>query len=243
MERDPENVQKQIERRISELPEDIQNAIFASDLNEKIQAIASANQLHIDQAQELADNTMLLMIGFMTEQDFHNELGQIVGSNSNAVQKITSEINNGVLLPIRESMKKFAAGQGSSQVSPAAAVTETGIPPMGSKPPLAAVLPKGPVAAPATPMSVPMQTMPTSAPSSMNASPAVPPVAPSMPPVPAISKTDMHPADVMLTQKTVSLPQNAPVPAAPLAPKPPEAKAVPPKPTDYKADPYREPIS
>lgn len=56
---------------------------------------------------------------------------------------------------------------------------------------------------------------------------------------------DMHPADMLLTQKTVvSVAQTAPKPQIPetmSAPKPLVSKAEPPKPQDYKADPYREP--
>lgn len=61
-------------------------------------------------------------------------------------------------------------------------------------------------------------------------------------PTPAV---DMHPADILLTQKTVvSVPQTAPKPQIPetmSTPKPLASKVEPPKPQEYKADPYREP--
>ena len=58
---------------------------------------------------------------------------------------------------------------------------------------------------------------------------------PLIPPVPVTKPTQPHPADLMLTQKTVTV-----APAAPTNPTSPEAsKGAAPQP--YKADPYREP--
>lgn len=191
MEGNAEEIQKQIEGRINELPTDIQNAIFAVDFNDKIQAIGNAASLHLDQIQELGDNTMLVMLGFMTEQEFKNELRQLLQSNPEAVQKIESEINSQIFLSIRDSMKKFAEGQAAP----------------GQAPQTPPALPRMPAVAP-TPLPV-VQTMPAPAP-----------------------KVDMHPADVMLTEKTVT------PPASPQA-----TQGTAPKPQDYKADPYREPTN
>ncbi len=245
MEDDANEIQKQIEQRISELPPDVQKAIFASDFNEKIQSIGAANQLHLDQTQELADNTMLLMIGFMAEQDFRNEMMQMTGSNTAAVQKITSDVTNQILLPIRESMKKFVAGEATP--AEAASLSTSASASSPTRQPLSEVLPRGAVAAsmPKTAVS-PMKSSPIPAPVVLQVSPAVP-AAPTAP-LPVVQKAeDMHPADIALTQKTVSLPTPAapaPAPAAPATPtKAADASAMPPKPTDYKADPYREPIS
>lgn len=84
--------------------------------------------------------------------------------------------------------------------------------------------------------------------------PVTPPPAPSSsstptptPAVPAVPKVDMHPADLMLTQKTIVTPPAAPTVAPSVAPvptpKPASQNAVPPKPQEYKADPYREPVN
>jgi len=70
--------------------------------------------------------------------------------------------------------------------------------------------------------------------------PATPVAAPILP----VVAPEMHPADVMLTEKTVATMPTVTTPTPPTAvPKVAEQKVEPPKPTDYKADPYREPIS
>ncbi len=74
--------------------------------------------------------------------------------------------------------------------------------------------------------------------------PKTPEATAALVPAPVI---DMHPADTLLTQKTVvSVPQTTPKPQVPetmSAPKPSIPKVEPPKPQDYKADPYREPTN
>lgn len=75
--------------------------------------------------------------------------------------------------------------------------------------------------------------------------PANPPAvaaAPAAAPVPA-KAAEIHPADLLLTQKTVVAPVSAQPAAEKAAPAvaAPLQKTEPPKPEDYKADPYREP--
>lgn len=59
-------------------------------------------------------------------------------------------------------------------------------------------------------------------------------------PLPVKKLLEPHPADIMLSEKTISIPP-APV-AAPVIP-PAPIKSIPPMPANYKADPYREPIN
>lgn len=233
MEGNAEEIQKQIEQRINELPSDIQRAVLSSDYNEKIRIIGEASGLHIDQIQELSDFTMLMMLGFMKEDDYRKELTTVFGGNTNMTEKVLKDVNQQIFLSIRESMKGLSAGQGGSAAAPApAAPAPTAAP---ARAPLSEVLPKKDMAMPATPVA----PAPAAPASSMKPSPTASAAAPSAP-LPAIA-ADMHPADVMLTEKTVATPAT-PAPA-PVAQKPADTKATPPKPTDYKADPYREPIN
>lgn len=242
MEEQSSDLQKQIEQRINELPLDIQEAVLSSEFGDKILAISTSAKLHIDQVQSLNDIAMLAMLGFMPLNDMQQEIARQLGLQPEIAQKIASEINGQIFLPIRESMKKFSTGQGSQQ--PASAPV--------SKPPLAEVLPKVAPAAAAklAAQPAPMKASPAPAPqmSVTFDEPELPaaPAAPSALAAPSVAKIDMHPADVALTEKTVSMPPSAPVaPTVPTSgvPKPVDTKAAPPKPADYKADPYREPIN
>ena len=241
MDENSDDIQKQIEQRIGKLPADIQNAIFAVDFNDKITAIGNTAKLHVDQIQELNDLTMAVMLGFMNEDEYQKEITALAEGDAAVIQKILHEVNSQIFLSIRESMKRFAAGE----VAPAPVAVSAS----SSKPPLSEILPKGnmpqPTVAEVKPSFDPIAAAPTPI-----ATPAMPIVAPPiMPAIPSVSKIEMHPADIALTEKTVAMPPSvAPTntssgASAAASPKAADAKAVPPKPTDYKADPYREPIN
>lgn len=73
--------------------------------------------------------------------------------------------------------------------------------------------------------------------------PATPsPFAPPSKPLPVPAKpAEIHPADLILTQKTVSMPTINPSSSLAAPPAQEKPQAGPPKPSQYKIDPYREP--
>ncbi|HVZ76012.1 MAG TPA: hypothetical protein VG934_01935 [Candidatus Paceibacterota bacterium] len=246
------DIAKQIEERIAQLPEDIRNAVLASDFDQKIQAIGKAHNLHIDQAQQLGTETSLVMLGVLPMSDYADNIAREVRVSRTEADKIIADVNTQIFAPIRESMKRtyeeastaqaapanppaMGMSNGKSVVMPSRAAAQTPVPVMPPVPPSRPV-PKMPPAPDTPPMTPP-------GPSPIPAPPMVPPMGskaamplqigpttqlagmpkPSIPVAPS-----MHAADVVITQKTVE------VQAAPAA--------VPPKPQSYKADPYREPI-
>lgn len=181
-----EELQKQVEERIAKLPEDIQLAIASNDLGKHIQTIGQRHQLHIDQMEMLQDEVMLVMLGFVNPEDFTAELQEQVRIPVEKAHAITTDIQNEIFTPVRESMKSLI-----------------------------------PVEASATP--APLPTKPPEKPAEL---------APN---------AEMHPADIVLTQKTVSMP---PIPVPQKAPEPLGSSPTTgdaPKPAQYKTDPYREP--
>ena len=103
-----QDLQKQIEDRIAELPEDIQQAIGSAELEQKVQAIGAKHHLHIDSAGKLQDEVMLVMLGFEPAEQFAQHLSSELGLPSVEAAAVTEEINNEIFMPIRESMKTFA---------------------------------------------------------------------------------------------------------------------------------------
>jgi hypothetical protein len=221
------DIGQQIKDRIAELPQDIQQAILSADFDKRVQNIASRHALHIDQMGTLGDETLLVMIGFSNPAEFSNHIVQQIHVSAEEAQRIATDINQEIFLPIRESMKKFAEEQRA-----------------GTAPAKSVIMPSAQAAADTKP--TPMPPLPPKI--------SIPPSAPVVqqapkPPPPPPQKPEMHSAEVMLREKTVSAPMPATppppfVPKPPIAPVPPTVpvKPVPPKPTDYKADPYREPI-
>ena len=228
---------KQVEERLAQLPEDIQNAIMASDFDQKMQAIGRAHNLHIDQAQQLGNETLLVMLGVSPMSGFTDDIIQEVRVSKEEADKIIADINTQILAPIRESMKKTYEESASTPTSvpqnPPAMNTKSVVMPSAVGAPRPAV-PQ--MTSSTIPSTIASFTPPATIPKIMQGSTPTPTAMPMpKPPMPA---PDMHPAEIMLTEKTLQVP--APVkPASDAANPPPDA---PPKPEAYKADPYREPI-
>ncbi len=113
-----DSLSQQIQKRIGELPEDVQAAIASADFEKKIHAIGTKHQLHIDQLERLGDETMLVMLAFTRTEDFAANIAEHVGVTAEQAGSIVSEINNEILSPIRESLKKFSAQVGSVPATP-----------------------------------------------------------------------------------------------------------------------------
>lgn len=171
-----DNATTQIQKRMAELPPDIQAAIQSADLGAKLHAIGTKHKLHIDQVGELEDEVLLAMLGFSPIEALPKKFEQGLKLPEAEAQALGNDVGTEIFGPIRESMKKFTESRNAPSVTPdtkpAAVVLET----------------------PATPAKAT-------------------PVAP------------VTPADVMLSEKTVSVPPSAPVAEKPV----------------YKTDPYREP--
>ncbi len=225
-----EDYTQQIEARLAELPEDVQRAILSNDWEQKVAGIAKAHNLHIDQTEKLGSETLLLMLGFTEPQDFASNVVSEVSVSKEEADKMAAEINTQVMLSIRESLKNGPPSAPAAPNPPATNIGKSVVMPSSVS---SAPKPAMPSQVNTPSMSVPVSTMPIA--------PVPAPAKPILPTKPP----EMHPADVMLTQKTVQVapPAQNPAPTAPGAtasqaqmPKPDA-----PKPATYKADPYREP--
>lgn len=229
---------KLIQARFDELPEDVQRAIQSANVDTTLQTIGQKHHLHIDQMERLDDETRMVMLGFTEPGAFADQIGVEVKVSPEEADVIAAEISNALLVPIRESMQKFMDERVlQAQLTRADKLTgASDTPPPAEKP--SVVMPSSMSMQPA-PMPKPVAPAPVPAPAPM--------------PKPAV---DMHAADVMLSQPTVSLPKPpappaaAPRPIAPTVPVPASTPKVeiPPStssgqanPSTYKADPYREP--
>lgn len=181
-------IQQQIEARIAELPPDVQAAIASSDFDDKIRAITQANNLHIDQSEHVADQAMMAMLGFIDMEDLAHSLEKSAQLPAAQAQTIANAIAHDIFMPIRESMKAWAAAKRGATPETAPQPGPSVVMPSSMQPSQPA-----PVAAPAaapTPAPAPIPT------------PAAAPKGPV---------TDLTAVDATLSQKQVTPP---PPPAA-----------------------------
>lgn len=121
------NVQKQIEDRLAELPDDVQEAIASANFDEQIQDIATKHQLHIDQASTLGDEILLVMLGFSNPAAFATTLADKLNITPQIAEAITEEATNQLFMPIRQSMQTFL--EKKAQIPPASTAGSTTLPP------------------------------------------------------------------------------------------------------------------
>ncbi len=208
---------EEISKKFESLPDDIKKLVYSADMLRLIQTVGTKYKLHIDQLDTLEAETADVMTGFSKFEDFVPNLVESLSIDKGQAEGITKDINEGLFLKIRESMKQTYEAQKEERP---VAITRP-----------AAVATAAP--APTTP--------------------------PTPAPMPA-KAAEIHPADLLLTQKSVSA-SPAAAPAAPTMPKTPAApmpaapataptqapqaaapKVEPVQPKPYAADPYREPI-
>lgn len=103
-----EEFEKKIGERISELPQDIRNAIDSVDLDLFIQQVGTNHALHIDQIGALQDETLMVMLGFSKPEEFVQNLTNKLRVAPDVAANIAGEVSQKVFLPIRESMKAFS---------------------------------------------------------------------------------------------------------------------------------------
>jgi hypothetical protein len=225
------------QRRFEKLPLEIQDLLYSYEMILAIKEVGHKNGLHIDQVGLLQAETSAVMLGFTEVEDFSSMLVERLHLDQVKADHIAKEINDSLFLKIRESMKKLYPSQPSAPTS----VTPPSVAPATSTPPNPIKISTPPVAPP------PVVKPPPPPPPAFTAPPA---------PAPAPKPIEPHPADVMLTQKTVTvappaapkppIPPASPTPAAatqPAAPgATPDKTTPPPPPKSYGSDPYREPI-
>lgn len=206
------DIAKKVAARFEELPELVQNAIKSADFDQKMQGVVQRHQLHIDQAGALGDETLMVMMGFTPPAEFAESIEKQLNVSKAQSEAIAQDVSDSLFIPIREAMQEFLENKALLQTI----VSEK---PNAQKP-SAPVAPAAP-----TPMAAPTPPPPA------QAAPAVPAVAPTLIPstssgqVAPAKPVDM-PAEVMLNEKTASVPK----------------KDEPPGGAPYKADPYREPV-
>ena len=99
------NVHEIIRERFSKLPELLRNAITSADVPEKLRTIATKHRLHIDQGQLLENETYLVMLGLDTTENFTRNIKKELGIDEIMAREMTSEVQVGIFLPIREFLK------------------------------------------------------------------------------------------------------------------------------------------
>ncbi len=96
-----QDTQKIIEDRFRELPEQIREVITESGWEKTIRNIVSKNGLRIDQGSVIEHETLLIMLGFETPEDYLNNLINEAEIKPEIASKIAQEVSDQIFSLIR----------------------------------------------------------------------------------------------------------------------------------------------
>jgi hypothetical protein len=102
-----EYTNEQLIEMYHKLPKDVQEAILSVDTSEAIREIGEKHKLMIDKMGDLADETGLVMLGITHSGQYISHLIERLGIDQETAQEITEEVNNRILFPIRDSLRKI----------------------------------------------------------------------------------------------------------------------------------------
>ena len=89
-----------------QLPLPVKTVITAPETADKIDAIGTKFNFHIDEKGKLGSELGLMLMGLRSPQDFASVLRTDVGSTEDVINGILKEINTQIFLPLRKEMEE-----------------------------------------------------------------------------------------------------------------------------------------
>lgn len=99
---------EQLEKRFSQLPEDVRQILLDSTTDEKVVAIGKECSLHIDQIGELDYAVVQTLFGLSKSSEFVKNITNRLKIDDAIAQRIAADVNTEIFLPIRESLKRLS---------------------------------------------------------------------------------------------------------------------------------------
>ncbi len=100
------------------LPKDLRNSIGSLDVDQKLQAVARSNNLHIDQIGQLSTLVDDVILGFIDSNLFSEHIERNLGVDKEKAEKITRDINNQIFAPIHDSLIHAYGNETSDFINP-----------------------------------------------------------------------------------------------------------------------------
>lgn len=96
---------EELQDQYEKLPDALKDAIFSTEVAEKIFETGKKHGLTIEKIGFLAEETGRVILGLTRPQEFVLILAERLGATADAAQKIASDINHQIFFPLREVLK------------------------------------------------------------------------------------------------------------------------------------------
>lgn len=108
--------QEEIIKKFEELPEKVKNVLNSEESLQKMRDVAKKFDLHIDQEGELSDLTTLLLLGMLKPKEYIEKIQNKLNLSYDTSVKITEEVNNQIIQPIKEYIKETYSNESNELV-------------------------------------------------------------------------------------------------------------------------------
>jgi hypothetical protein len=116
-----ENFQKTFEEQLAYLPEVNQRALRSFDWATKILDIGKTHGLYIDQLEDLQVETMLVLVGLISPDDYPKEIMNRLAISPTETDKLIADINDTIFTPIHD----YIVNQESQKIIPVGTDSQT----------------------------------------------------------------------------------------------------------------------
>jgi hypothetical protein len=99
-----EYTEEELESIINNLPPKIGETFVSLEMLQTVQDIATRNGLHIDQIELLLTEVNQVLLGMSPSSSFTSELQSVTGIDNETAQKITTEVDQYIFMPIRQDL-------------------------------------------------------------------------------------------------------------------------------------------
>jgi hypothetical protein len=112
---DTDNTQDIIKTRFRELPPEVQKAITSANLTDKFDVLSKKYTLRIDQSDSLQTETLLVMLGLESPNDFLDNLVKNAEMSREMAGKIAADVNTDIIGGIRETLQNLTSNESNEE--------------------------------------------------------------------------------------------------------------------------------
>lgn len=112
---DEKSAEQILGERFEALPPSLKEAILSVDLREELKAVADETELRVDQAGNLENETVLVMMGMEPTEDYADNLARELDISGEKAQNIAEAVNERIFLPIRDAMQQVGPSETREQ--------------------------------------------------------------------------------------------------------------------------------
>src|SRR3990167_1319619 len=101
MESEEKELDHKLQERFAQLPKVVQDAITSADVEKQLRTLANTHKLHLDQWQNLENEVMLTLLGFVDPEKLQENIQKEVGVSAEIATELAADISRIVFEPIR----------------------------------------------------------------------------------------------------------------------------------------------